>query len=102
APVFLGGTRIPALPWRMKSGPGPAKATVGRPGPDFILQGRAGIRVPPRNTGALAEELTRLLADPVLRAGIARRGKKRAEDAFSDEAVLPRYEDLFRGLVSTP
>lgn len=78
----------------------PAVAFSG-PGPDFILEEDAGVVLDSRDAGALAQELGGLLSDAERRSALGRRGRRRAETTFSDEAVLPRYETLFQRLVAS-
>ncbi|GEM_PF-1903514 len=72
------------------------------PGSDFILDGgRAGTLVPPRDPGALTEVLLDLLSgrEDIWVTGPA--GQEDARRRFTDEAVLDRYEHLFRSLLGT-
>jgi glycosyltransferase involved in cell wall biosynthesis len=52
-------------------------------GPD----GEAGLAVPPRDAGAMAAAITRLLDDPELRARLGASGRRRVEERFSWRAA---------------
>ena len=61
----------------------------------ILLDGEAGLLVPPEDPGAVADALGRVLHEPELAARLRRRGRERAQD-FTVERALPRYEALFR------
>jgi glycosyltransferase involved in cell wall biosynthesis len=59
--------------------------------------GRSGVLVAPRDSGALAEALVRLLDDPDERRRLAAEGLRRLAD-FSVQAVAARYGELYERL----
>ncbi len=80
------------------------KAVVGTTAggiPEAVVHERTGLLVPPRDDGALAAAITRLLGDPELRARFGEAGRARVEEQFSAEklvgGVLEVYERLRRG-----
>lgn len=50
--------------------------------PELVEDGRTGILVPPRDAGALAGALERLIEDPALRRELGRAGRQRVLDDF--------------------
>jgi glycosyltransferase involved in cell wall biosynthesis len=65
--------------------------------PDMLEGGRSGVLVAPRDSGALAEALVRLLDDPDERRRLAAEGLRRLAD-FSVQAVAARYGELYERL----
>jgi glycosyltransferase involved in cell wall biosynthesis len=63
---------------------------------DLVEPGVTGLRVPPRDPGALAMAIDSLLDDPQRRAQMGRAGRKSAAQ-FSASAVTPRLLELFDG-----
>lgn len=53
-----------------------------------------GIVVPPEDSGALAEAITALAANPARRAALGAAGRRAAERGFGREAWLHRWRDL--------
>ena len=51
--------------------------------PESVQDGVTGILVPPRDSGAVAEEILRLLNDEPLRSKMGRAARRRVEDNFS-------------------
>jgi colanic acid/amylovoran biosynthesis glycosyltransferase len=69
-----------------------ATATGGIP---ELLDGGAGLLVPPRDPAALAAALERLQREPGLAEELARRGRERVERDFSAERVAAHLQDRF-------
>ena len=65
---------------------------------DIVVDGLTGIMVPPRDAGALADGLERLIGDPELRERMGRAGRVRAEEHFDREKQIIRLEQLYREL----
>jgi len=62
---------------------------------DIVEDGRNGLLVPPGDSTALRDAMARLLADDVLRDTLGAAARERA-DQFRAEAILPRFEALYR------
>ncbi len=60
-----------------------------------LLEGDAGLLVPPRDPEALAEAIARLATDLDLRRTVGQRGRERVEKEFSVEAVVRRLAEWF-------
>jgi colanic acid/amylovoran biosynthesis glycosyltransferase len=60
-----------------------------------LLEGGAGLPVPPRDPVALAAALERVLADPGLAEELARCGRERVERDFNVERVARRLQERF-------
>ena len=67
-----------------------------------LLDGNAGLLVPPDDPGALADALARLAADPGLRADLAESGRRRIAEEFEAGAVARRLSQLFETTASAP
>ncbi len=59
-----------------------------------IIHGETGLLVPPQTVAPLAEALSRLAADPALRARMGQAGRARALAHFDEAVVLARTLDL--------
>lgn len=66
--------------------------------PELISPGQNGLLVPPGDSAALADAIKRYLDDPEFAGGIALRGRKTAEDAFSEEMLGGRFEKMLASL----
>ena len=64
--------------------------------PEVIEDNVSGLLVPADDAGALAQAVQALVIDPARRIALGRAAKKRARELFSAEAVVPRYEALYR------
>ena len=58
--------------------------------PEVVLDGTTGLLVAPRDPGALAEALERLIREPVLARRLGQEGRRRAL-GFSPRAVAERF-----------
>ena len=63
--------------------------------PELVDDGVSGVLVPPRDPEALAAALTRLIADPALRARLGEAGYDRVIAEFSSEAGADRLAARF-------
>jgi 2-deoxystreptamine N-acetyl-D-glucosaminyltransferase/2-deoxystreptamine glucosyltransferase len=62
---------------------------------EILEDGRSGLLV--QDTAQLGEAVARLAGDGALRARLAEGARARAS-AFAPEALIPRYEDVYRRL----
>ncbi len=60
---------------------------------ELLTDERDGLLVPVEDPGAIARALDRLAVDPELAARTARAGRERVQ-AFTPEAIVPRWEEL--------
>ena len=67
--------------------------------PEVVADGVQGFLVPPRDPGALAAGLTRLLGDPALRAGMGAAAAYRAQD-FDIRKAVRRMEQVYAQLLA--
>jgi glycosyltransferase involved in cell wall biosynthesis len=65
---------------------------------ESIEPGETGILVPRRDPTALAEALSRLVADPVGAREMGSRGRQRARGCFGIDKMVTRVEALYTGL----
>ena len=63
---------------------------------EVVEDGANGLLVPPRDPGALAEAIGRLLDDPDLRLKYGAEGRRKAEQQYDDNVVAGRYLDEYR------
>lgn len=100
AAVFVLSSRYEGLPGvliqAMACG-APAVATRCHAGPTEIIEdGIDGLLVEVDDVRAMAAAIQRLLTEPALRQRLARAGRRRAS-AFSEEAILPLYQQALLG-----
>lgn len=65
---------------------------------DAVRSGVTGLLVPARDSGALAEAIGRLLADPTLCARMGRAGRRWAEEVFDVHQVVAGHLDIYERL----
>lgn len=75
----------------------PVVATDIRGPREQVVQGETGLLVPPMTVEPLAEALTRLAADPPLRAAMGAAGRARALEHFDEARNLARCVALLEG-----
>ena len=63
---------------------------------EAVVEGETGYLVPVRDPAAVAERVERLLSDPARAAAMGAKGLERAREHFSIEAMVARYEQLYR------
>ena len=63
------------------------------------VDGETGLVVAPRDPGALAQGINRLLGDDQLRAQMGEKAKLRAAREFSHEVMIDRVFELYQGLL---
>jgi glycosyltransferase involved in cell wall biosynthesis len=66
---------------------------------ELIAHGITGVLVPASDPQRLAEALTFLAGDPETSAAMGRAARRRAEERFSLDGMIRRYEDLYETLV---
>lgn len=69
---------------------------------DIVQSGRNGLLVPPRDAGALADSLQRLIEDPALRTRLGRNARKIAEERFGSDRVANAVKALYGELLGRP
>lgn len=62
---------------------------------EAIVHGVTGLLAPPRDAGALASAIMKLLADPIRAQEMGRSAKRRAEEEFSLERMVRDMERLY-------
>jgi glycosyltransferase involved in cell wall biosynthesis len=75
----------------------PVVATRVGGNPEVVEEEVSGILVPPRDAGALAQGIERLLSDPDLALRMGRAGRERVKARFSVEQMVRRTEDVYEG-----
>lgn len=69
--------------------------------PEEVVDAETGLLVPPADPGALAEAICTLLADPARVGQMGARGRRRAEEVFSSEAVTRRVETIYDEMMAS-
>ncbi|UCF05928.1 MAG: glycosyltransferase [bacterium] len=80
----------------------PVVATAVGSIPEMVTDGVEGMLVPPGDVAALSEALGSLESDPERRARMGEAGRKRVEENFTEERMVRRYAELFRGFDTGP
>lgn len=75
-------------------------ATAIEGNPELVRDGETGLLVPPRDPGALAAAILRMIRDPALRQTTARAGRKLVDVSFSTRVKLDATETLYRRLAA--
>lgn len=68
--------------------------------PEVVLDGETGLLPPPGDVGALAEACLSLARDPPRLARMGEAARARAVESFAPCAVVARYVDLYRRVLS--
>ena len=69
---------------------------------DTVVDGVTGVHVPPRDVGALAGALSRLLGAPDLRRRLGRAGAARARERYGWDGIAGATREVYRELVHRP
>jgi glycosyltransferase involved in cell wall biosynthesis len=77
----------------------PVVATGIRGPREQVVEGETGLLVPPATVAPLAAALTRLAADPALRARMGAAGRLRAEQEFADAVICAQTLLVYEALV---
>ena len=65
---------------------------------DVVVHGRTGLLVPPRDAGALASSVIKLVENPELRCEFGENARERAELLFDEKLVINDTVDLYKQL----
>jgi glycosyltransferase involved in cell wall biosynthesis len=93
ADAFVMTSRTEGLPMALIEAMGaglPCVSTAVGGIPQLLADG-AGLLAPPKDVGAVADALSRLVAEPELRGEIARRGKDKVASLYGLESVVTQY-----------
>jgi glycosyltransferase involved in cell wall biosynthesis len=96
--VALGSYANEGVPQSLLQALAMAKPVVGtRAGgiPEVIVPEETGLLVPPRDAGALAQALGRLMAEPRLAGELGRRGRELVKERFSLEQMAAELEAVY-------
>ena len=75
----------------------PVLATAVGGTPEVLAHGGAGVLVPARNAGRLADAGIALSRDPAARTRLAAAGRRRCESSFTIQRMVAEYLQLYRG-----
>ncbi len=64
--------------------------------PEVVQDGVSGVLVAPGDAAALGHAVETLIADPARRITMGEAARRRARERFSVDAIVPRYEALYR------
>lgn len=67
-----------------------------------LLDGDAGLLVPPADADALAAALDQLMTDPLRRAGVSRAGRERVASRYSFQGMVDRMEAMYADVAAEP
>jgi len=70
--------------------------------PDVLDEGRAGVLIPPQDTGALMGALRQLALDPALRSSLGGAGRRRVVDHYAASSMVEAYRQLYTRLARSP
>jgi glycosyltransferase involved in cell wall biosynthesis len=76
----------------------PVIATNGGGVPEIVEDGKTGILVPMGDAPAMAEAISRLLADPVLASDMGTRGRERVRNHFTIEHKARKIEAVYQAM----
>jgi N-acetyl-alpha-D-glucosaminyl L-malate synthase BshA len=68
--------------------------------PELVAQGEGGFTFPVGDTAAMAAQVLALLEDPAALSRQRELARRRAQEHFSAEKIVTKYEDLYRRLLS--
>jgi N-acetyl-alpha-D-glucosaminyl L-malate synthase BshA len=68
--------------------------------PEVVTSGENGVLIASAEADELARGIESLLRDPRKRAELGRAAQRRARESFSADAIVPRYEALYRRVCS--
>jgi glycosyltransferase involved in cell wall biosynthesis len=79
----------------------PAVATRVGQCPEVLLEGEAGLLVPPGSPGPMAEALQGLLASPDRRSALASRLHSRVQERYGADSAIGRIQEVYTTLMGT-
>jgi sugar transferase (PEP-CTERM/EpsH1 system associated) len=77
----------------------PVVATAVGANPELVSEGESGFLIEPGDDAAMAERLSRLIADRDLARNFGLAGRRRIEQHYSLDRMVQRYEELYSSLV---
>ena len=80
----------------------PVVATRVGGNPEIVEDGVSGLLVPPRDSAALADAMSRILRDPVLASAVQEAGRRRIGELFSMQASIRQVERLYLKMIEAP
>jgi N-acetyl-alpha-D-glucosaminyl L-malate synthase BshA len=80
----------------------PSVATAVGGVPEVVESGVSGVLVPAGDAEGLARSVESLIADPSLRARLGKAARLRAAGLFSADAIVSKYERLYRRVCAEP
>jgi glycosyltransferase involved in cell wall biosynthesis len=69
---------------------------------EMVVDGETGLLAPAGDAPALARNILRLAEDPALARSLAKRGRARAMERFSEQQMLAAYEKLYEEMLGRP
>ena len=69
--------------------------------PEAIVDGQSGILVPPKDTGAMASAIARLVADPDLQARLGSSARQRTEQHYSAASYVAHLDEMYQRWANT-
>lgn len=69
--------------------------------PEVVITGKTGFLVKPNDAAGLAEGVSKLLADPALRAQMGAAGRKLVDPAFRAETMVREIAEVYEQLMKT-
>jgi starch synthase len=68
--------------------------------PEVVEDGVTGLLVSSGDADTLARAVESLIKDPIRRSALGRAAQVRARERFSADVIVPRYEALYRRVVT--
>ncbi|HWY58759.1 MAG TPA: sugar transferase [Terriglobales bacterium] len=90
---------FPGAPLEAQASSVPVVTTTATGAVDSIIDGVTGLIVPVGDATALAESVSKLLADPDLRRRMGKAGREHTERDFQPEVIWDALIHLYRGLI---
>jgi len=90
---------FPNTPLEAQAAERPVVTTRATGAVDSVLDGNSGILVPVGDSGALADAIAKLLANPAMARRMGQAGRQRVEREFRQEIVWGELTELYRALL---